>query len=124
MAAMAASVTLVSANSLGARVLKRSKGQMDQVPAQPEMEEHTKSDASDADKTLTLSVPSIHCQGCVETIEANLRREDGVARVRGDAKTKKIEIAHQSSHTSPDRIESAVSRLRHRVDRVEEHGET
>jgi len=119
MAAMAASVSLVLANSFGGRVFKRSKAQMDHVPDRPSAIPPKETSTSEADAALTLLVPTIHCQGCVETIEANLRLEAGVARVEGDVKTKKVEVAYRSSDTSSDQIESAVTRLGHRVDRSE-----
>jgi heavy metal translocating P-type ATPase len=119
MAAMATSVSLVLANSFGGRVLKRSRAQIDHVPERPSVTRPMEAGASEPDAALTLSVPSIHCQGCVETIEANLRLEAGIARVEGDAKTKMVQVAYRASDTSPDRIESAVTRLGHRVDRSE-----
>lgn len=117
MAAMAASVTLVLANSFGGRVFRRSKAQTDHVPERPSASPPKETDVPEPDAALTLSVPSIHCQGCVETIAANLHLEAGVARAEGDVKTKKVQVAYRSSDTSPDQIESAVTRLGHRVDR-------
>jgi heavy metal translocating P-type ATPase len=119
MAAMATSVTLVLANSFGGRVFKRSKVQIDHLPERPGTIPAKEASVSEADAALTLSVPSVHCQGCVETIEANLRLEAGVARVAGDVKTKRFQVAYCSSDTSPDKIGSAVTRLGHRVDRSE-----
>src|SRR3546814_11886257 len=72
----------------------------------------------DTDRSeLILSVPSIHCQGCVETIEANLRLAPGIESIAGDVKTKRVRVAYRSRETSPEEIESAVTRLGHRVDR-------
>ncbi|GGX86494.1 haloacid dehalogenase [Litchfieldella qijiaojingensis] len=106
MAAMAASVTLVLANSFGGRVFKRPSirsSEKDRFPA--------------GEAALILSVPSIHCQGCVETIEANLRLEPGIGRIEGDVKTKTIRVVYYGSATSPDAIETAVTRLGHRVEK-------
>lgn len=65
----------------------------------------------------SLSVPSIHCQGCVGTIEANLRLEPGNGGIEGDVKSKTIRVAYDASDTSPDAIEAAVTRLGHRVEK-------
>ncbi len=124
MAAMAASVTLVLANSFGGRLFKRSTAHVDHVPKRPSAIPSRDAGVPEANATLTLSLPSIHCQGCVETIEANLRFEAGVARVEGDLEAKKVRVAYRSSDTSPEKIESAVTRLGHRVDHWEERSAT
>ncbi|MGE0333875.1 MAG: heavy metal translocating P-type ATPase [Gammaproteobacteria bacterium] len=118
MAAMAASVTLVLANSFGGRVFRKSKAQTDHVPERPRRspEESRNSPGTD-DSELRLSVPSIHCQGCVETIEANLRLEPGIGRIQGDVKTKTLRVTYDDSDISPDMIETAVTRLGHRVEK-------
>ncbi|NIR59170.1 MAG: heavy metal translocating P-type ATPase [Gammaproteobacteria bacterium] len=122
MAAMAASVTLVLANSFGGRLIQRTKAQVAHGAERPKAVFDTETRRAEGDAMLTLSVPSIHCRGCVETIEANLLLERGVERVDGDAKAKEVRVTYRSSHTSPDRVESAVTRLGHRVDRSEGRG--
>jgi heavy metal translocating P-type ATPase len=118
MAAMAASVTLVLANSFGGRVFTRSKAQTDHVPERPRRgPEESRSTPGTDGSELRLSVPSIHCQGCVETIEANLRLEPGIGRIEGDVKSKTIRVAYDDADTSPDTIEAAVTRLGHRVEK-------
>ena len=117
MAAMAASVTLVLANSFGGRVFTRSKAQTDHVPERPSSGPPKEAGLAQADGALTLSVPSIHCQGCVETIEANLRLEPGIGRIEGDVRSKTLRVTYNDSDTSPDTIEAAVTRLGHRVEK-------
>ena len=117
MAAMAASVTIVLANSFGGRVFTRSKAQTDHVPERPSSGPPKEAGLAQADGALTLSVPSIHCQGCVETIEANLRLEPGIGRIEGDVRSKTLRVTYNDSDTSPDTIEAAVTRLGHRVEK-------
>ncbi|MEQ9641443.1 MAG: heavy metal translocating P-type ATPase [Alphaproteobacteria bacterium] len=118
MAAMAASVTLVLANSFGGWVFTRSKAQTDHVPERSRRgpKESRNSPGTDGSE-LRLSVPSIHCQGCVETIEANLRLEPGIGNIQGDLKTKTLRVTYNDSDTSPNTIETAIARLGHWVEK-------
>jgi heavy metal translocating P-type ATPase len=109
MAAMAASVTLVLANSFGGRVLQRtgrSALALEQGKTEP-------SEAGDSE--LSLVVPDMHCQGCVETIRAGLMMEDGVASVEGDPKEKMVHVCYRTSDIRPTDIETAISRLGYRI---------
>lgn len=118
MAAMAASVTLVLANSFGGQVFTRGKARTDHVPEHPRQAPEESRNTPDTNGSeLRLSVPSIHCQGCIETIEANLRLEPGIGRIEGDEKSKTIRVAYDAADTSPGTIEAAVTRLGHRVEK-------
>jgi len=119
MGAMAASVSAVLANSFGGGIFKKTKTPADDAPDRRGTSAPTETDATAADAALTLAVPSIHCRGCVDIIEAGLRLEAGIARVSGDAETKTVRVAYRSLETSPDAIASAVIRLGHRVERAE-----
>ena len=118
MAAMAASVTLVLANSFGGRIFTQSMMQTRGRPDRSNLEPDESWNTTDTDGSqLRLLVPSIYCQGCVETIEANLRLEPGIGRIEGDVKSKTLRVAYNDSETSPDAIEAAVTRLGHRVEK-------
>jgi len=103
MAAMAASVSLVLANSFGGRVLKARPAREGTPPT------------ADAAARLRLYVPDIHCRRCVETIRTGLLAEGGVRTVEGDPGAKTIGIVYTPSATSPERLEGAIARLGFRV---------
>ncbi len=115
MAAMAASVSAVLANSFGGRLLGRhpapgEPGARAEAPAAPA-----------AGERLTLSVPGIHCEGCVATIQAALMLEDGIGAVEGDARAKRVEVRYARSKISPQQIEAAIGRLGYPVAKHESH---
>ena len=64
---------------------------------------------------LVLDVPTIHCQGCVDTITAYLMTEQGIDRVEGDPKSRTIRISYRPGMVAPDTIESAINRLGHKT---------
>ena len=41
---------------------------------------------------VTLNVPDIHCQGCVDTVEAYLGAEEGIESVQGNAHGKHVHV--------------------------------
>jgi Cu+-exporting ATPase len=110
MAAMAASVTLVLANSFGGRVLQRTGRSAAPARVQGEPEP---SEAGDSE--LSLVVSDMHCHGCVETIRAGLMLEDGVASVEGDPKEKLVHVWYRTSDIRPTDIETAIARLGYRI---------
>jgi cation transport ATPase len=94
MIAMAASVSAVLLNSFGGKLLPKSKvdrqGQVNQI---------------------TLEVPTIHCQGCVEGLRTALRRVEGVVTVEGDPEAKLIVVRHQDGTDIEIELREAVKRL-------------
>ena len=122
MAAMAASVTLVLANSFGGRMIRRGKGQIDSLPERPERMADEDGRVSAPDAALVLSVPSIRCEKCVKTIETNLIHEAGVARVEADAMSKEVHVAYRPLEIAAEEIERAITRLGHRVGQSTDRG--
>ena len=109
MIAMAASVSAVLANSFGGRLLAGRDGEpRPAAAAVPEAQE-----TSPAGSVLVLEVPTIHCQGCVDTIAAYLMTEQGIDRVEGDAKSRTIRVSYRPGTVAPDAIEGAINRLGH-----------
>jgi P-type E1-E2 ATPase len=106
MAAMAASVTAVLANSFGARLLKRTPAPVAERIAAPGPDR-----PGTPEESLALSVPGIHCEGCVATIQAGLMLEEGVAAVEGDAQRRTVRVRYRPGATSPQRIEAALAQL-------------
>jgi len=63
------------------------------------------------EERLALSVPGIHCEGCIATIQAGLLLEEGIAAVEGDAEQKTVQVRYRPGTTSPQRIEAAIAQL-------------
>ncbi len=113
MIAMALSVSLVLANSFGGRLFKARGG----VVAQPSTIPETSSaspDRSAAVQAVVLTVPGIHCQGCVDTIEAYLSAEEGIEEVEADFASKAVHLRYRSDAMTPEHIKAALARIGYR----------
>jgi heavy metal translocating P-type ATPase len=97
MIAMAASVTTVLLNSFGGRLVPRFRRRPSEL------------------RQVTLSVPSIHCQGCVATIRDELVKFPVVVAVDGNPATKQIVVTVRSGHGPLLAIEDTITRLGHVV---------
>jgi heavy metal translocating P-type ATPase len=97
MIAMAASVTTVLLNSFWGRLVPQRKR------AEPKLER------------VTLSVPSIHCMGCVTTIRDALAKLPVVVAVEGDLGSKEVVVTMRDGHGQRAAIEEAITRLGHVV---------
>jgi copper chaperone CopZ len=97
MVAMAASVTTVLLNSFWGRLVPRLRGR----PA--------------AVECVSLTVPTIHCQGCVGIIQEELGKLPNVVSVEGDADTKRVTVTTRDGHGQRRVIEQALTRLGHVV---------
>ncbi len=97
MAAMAASVTTVLLNSFWGQLvprLKKKSGEMERV---------------------TLTVPSIHCEGCVNNIRDELVKLPAVVSVDGDPVTRRVVVTMRDGHGQRAAVEEAITRLGHVV---------
>ena len=56
----------------------------------------------------TLTVPGISCGHCVATIEEAVGALAGVAQVKADAGTKRVEVAFDPNRVSSAQIEAAL----------------
>jgi len=97
MVAMAASVSTVLLNSFGGRLVPRRRR------AAPEL------------RRLTLSVPSIHCQGCVTTIRDELVKLPAVVAADGDPSTRQLVVTVRDGDGTRSAIEDTITRLGHVV---------
>jgi heavy metal translocating P-type ATPase len=97
MAAMAASVTAVLLNSFWGRLVPRLRRR----PA--------------AVERVSLTVPTIHCQGCVGIIQEELGKLPNVVSVEADADTKLVTVTRRDGHGQRRVIEQALTRLGHVV---------
>jgi len=97
MVAMAASVTTVLLNSFSGRLIPQRKH------AEPKLEQ------------VTLTVPSIHCMGCVDTIRDALTKLPVVAAVDGNPQSKQIVVTMRNGHEGRSTVEETIVRIGHVV---------
>ncbi|MEL7223687.1 MAG: heavy-metal-associated domain-containing protein [Cyanobacteria bacterium P01_D01_bin.36] len=62
--------------------------------------------------TMTLSVPSIKCDGCAETIIKEIKVHDANAKVNVDVSDKKVEVDSNMSEAS---VKQAIAAVGHEV---------
>ena len=58
----------------------------------------------------TLHVPTVHCDGCIETLRTQLVRVRGVRSVDGLAEQKTLTVVYEATETDPPEIVRAVER--------------
>ncbi len=97
MIAMAASVTTVLLNSFWGRLIPQRKR------PEPKVER------------VTLTVPSVHCAGCVEKIRDELSKLPAVVAVDGDPRSKQVVVTMRNGHGGRATVEEAITRIGHVV---------
>jgi len=95
MIAMAASVTTVLLNSFWGRLVPQFTRGVTTV------------------EQVTLSVPSLHCQGCVGRIRDELVKLPIVVAVEGDPQSKQVVVTMRNGRGQVTAIEEAITRLGH-----------
>jgi len=98
MIAMVASVSTVLLNSFAGRL----------IPRRREV-------AEAGEETLTLSVPSIHCMGCVATLQRGLLQLDGVEDVAGEPTARTLTVTYRRDQTGAAAIRGEIVALGHMV---------
>jgi Cu+-exporting ATPase len=56
----------------------------------------------------TFSVPRIHCEGCVSTVEMTLKSVPGVQKAEGDAGKKTVDVVFDAEQVSEERLRQAL----------------
>jgi heavy metal translocating P-type ATPase len=97
MIAMAASVTTVLLNSFWGRLIPQ------RTRPEPKVEH------------VTLTVPSIHCAGCVTKIREELTKLPIVAAVDGDPVSKQVVVTMRNGEGGRATVEEAITRIGHIV---------
>jgi cation transport ATPase len=97
MIAMAASVTTVLLNSFWGRLIPQRKRPAATV------------------EQITLSVPSIHCMGCVTKIRDELSKLPVVVAVDGDPHSKHVVVTMRNGDGGRATVEKAITRIGHVV---------
>jgi heavy metal translocating P-type ATPase len=93
MVAMLLSVSAVLLNSFAGRLLPKAREARREAPKV---------------HSLELHVPSMHCQGCLNTITQAVTRLPEVETVDGDLKEKIITIHYRDGRDAPDKIRHAI----------------
>lgn len=63
-----------------------------------------------------VKVPTIHCEGCVESVKSMIRRVPGVQDVAGDPKSKTVTVEFDEPTGSEARIHAAIRQAGHRAE--------
>ncbi|MFQ5827327.1 MAG: cation transporter, partial [Dehalococcoidia bacterium] len=98
MIAMAASITAVLMNSFAGRL-----GVM------------ARSAPGNAPQSISLYVPTIHCEGCAATIEAALKRLRGVETVEVDVAEKIVSVVYRDGKRTEKDIHKGIIRTGHTI---------
>jgi copper chaperone len=65
--------------------------------------------------TVTYTVPAIHCEHCIHTIELEVGELQGVQSVKADQASKKVQIAFDLPATE-EKIKSLLSEIDYPVE--------
>ncbi|HEX7006003.1 MAG TPA: heavy metal translocating P-type ATPase [Alphaproteobacteria bacterium] len=60
-------------------------------------------------REIRLSVPAIHCGGCLRTIERTLGRLDGVVEARANLTTRSVTVRWREGHAPPPMVEALAA---------------
>jgi heavy metal translocating P-type ATPase len=104
MIAMVASVSTVLLNSFGQRI----------IPGKMRSNKDRQSDEPN-EQTFFVDVPTMHCEGCVNRIESNLRELAGVINVDADLETKTVEIRHEAAKVPQEQLCKSIDDLGYAV---------
>ncbi|MBI2469960.1 MAG: heavy metal translocating P-type ATPase [Planctomycetes bacterium] len=92
MIAMMASVSTVLLNSFGSRLLPIKKAGVKKER-----------------RVITLEVPNMHCEGCLNKIQTTLEKSVGVVEVKADLEKHLIEVASYNRDISPEGIKKILT---------------
>lgn len=59
----------------------------------------------------TFSVPRIHCEGCVSTVEMTLKSVPGVQNAEGDAGKRTVEVVFDQDQVTEERLRQALANV-------------
>lgn len=94
MIAMAASVTTVLLNSFGGRLLPKKKAK-----------------AGEAQKHITLELPTMHCEGCLHSIRNALRERFGVVDVQADFSNHLLMVAFTNEDNTAEGVREILTEI-------------
>ncbi len=91
MAAMVLSTSAIMVNSFGSKFISRREIKVKEK--------------------ILLSVPGIHCQGCVDRIRDHLMAQKGIRKVEGDPSKKTISVFFERQKIKKDKIKEVIAGL-------------
>lgn len=98
MIAMAASVTTVLTNSFAGQLLPKAR----------RGGEDGEQEVRGREAQLTLAVPNMRCEHCVESIREAASKLEGVESVRGDLEEHEVTVTYREGVADPDGIREAI----------------
>ncbi|MGH2425723.1 MAG: heavy-metal-associated domain-containing protein [bacterium] len=57
---------------------------------------------------MTLKVPKIHCDGCVNTVETAVKKLDGIQNVSASELSKEVRVEYDPEKVKEDQIRKAL----------------
>lgn len=118
MVAMVASVSTVLLNSFGGRLIPKLVLRAEALSiAEGEVEIAKR--RVDQIVSVNVIVPTIHCEGCLETIQRALTRHSAVQSVEGDLASKQVTVTFTGNGFNEDDILQIISEAGHVVGRKE-----
>ncbi len=97
MIAMVASVSTVLLNSFGGRLIPKAAGRRKESV------------------TVRLTVPTMHCKGCLETVERALTQTPDVQSVEGDLESKQVTVTFDRDGINEDDLHRSIQKAGHMV---------
>lgn len=70
-------------------------------------------------KTVTFSVPKMHCEKCEKKVNDNLRFERGVKEITTDLKTKQVTVTYDAEKTDAEKLCKSFSKFKYSATIVE-----
>ncbi len=64
-----------------------------------------------ATQQTTIRVRQIHCVGCEQTIESNLKKVPGVLEVKADHKTREVRVRTDPARVSPEDLKGKLTAI-------------
>jgi len=112
MIAMAASVSTVLLNSFGGSLLPKVAERL------ANREEEVAADVEERRGVVeaTFSVPSIHCEGCIKSIEDTLARIEGVEGVRAELEGKIVTVVYHGGDGLEAYVREELTKAGHFID--------
>ena len=65
--------------------------------------------------SMQLTIPSIHCQGCVDNISKAFTSIKGIAKVTGDPSSKVIELEYDRRQVKISQVKKVIQDLGHQL---------
>jgi copper chaperone CopZ len=68
-------------------------------------------------KTITINTYGMHCAGCEETLETELKKLDGVKSVKADHVNMTVTVKYESTKVTVNSIKSAITTAGYKLEK-------